>query len=69
MPPRGPILPASVHGGLCGPTSGEPGLQRADSFSLLPGNYKSCWLLLGADWGGRRREDQLSSMGRSWGER
>lgn len=68
--PGTPSCPASIDWGLCPPTSGEPGLQGADRFSLLPGNCKSCWLLLGAGWGGWRREDQLSSMGRGWwGER
>lgn len=69
MPPRSPPPPPPprLHRwGLCGPTSREPGLPGADRFSPLPGNCKSCWLLLGADWGGQRREDQLSSMGRSW---
>lgn len=58
--------PASIDWGLCLPTSGEPGLQGADRFSPLPSNCKSCWLLLGASWGGPRREDQLSNVGRGW---
>lgn len=64
--PGAPSCPSSMDWGLCLPTSGKPGLQGADRFSLLPGNCKSCWLLLGAGWGGQRREDRLSSMGRSW---
>lgn len=62
--------PTSIDWGLCLPTSGETGLQGADRFSLLPGNSKSCWLLLGAGWGGPGREDQHEALGGvGWGER
>lgn len=59
---------ASIDWGLSLPTSGEPGLQGADRFSLLPGNCKSGWLLLGAGWRGPKREDRdrLSSKGWGW---
>lgn len=62
--PGAPPGPASIHWGLGGPTSGEPGLRGgADRFSPLPGNCKSCWLLLGAGWGGQRREDSSPAWG------
>lgn len=59
-----PAPPFPLIGVCVSPTSGELGLQEADRFSLLPGNCESCWLLLGAGWGGLRREDRLSGMGR-----